>query len=84
MDLELAAVQAALAVELWDVEFLALLADLVRHLPGHESGRREDEVEFFDLFQFCLQGLECIHREAGGGDLEASTGLQRLPQVIAE
>jgi hypothetical protein len=70
LDLELAAVQAALAVELGDVEFLALLADLVGHLVGHEGGRGEDEVQFVDLFQLGLQRLEGVHREARSGDLQ--------------
>ena len=64
VDLELTAVQAALPVELGDVEFLALLADLVRHLFGHEGGRREDEAQLIDLLQLFLQGLEGIHRKA--------------------
>jgi hypothetical protein len=70
LDLELAAVQAALAVELGDVEFLALFANLVGDFAGREGGRGEDEAEFVDLLQLGLQGLEGVHREARSGDLQ--------------
>jgi hypothetical protein len=71
LNLELAAVQAAFAVELGDVEFLALFANLVGDLAGREGGRGEDEAEFVDLLQLGLQGLEGVHREARSGDSSA-------------
>lgn len=64
LDFKLAAVQAAFAVELGDVEFLAFFANLVGHLTGCEGGGGKDEAEFVDLLQLGLQGLEGVHREA--------------------
>ena len=49
LNLELAAVEAAFAVELGNVEFLALFANLVGDLAGRESWGGEDEAEFVDL-----------------------------------
>ncbi len=84
MDFELTAVQVAFTVELGDVKFLALFADLVRHIFGHESGRGEDEVELLDLFQLGLQRLKRIHRKARGRHLQARAGLQGSLEVIAQ
>jgi hypothetical protein len=55
LNLELTAVQAAFAVELGDVEFLALLANLVGDLVGGERRRGEDEAELVDFFQLGFQ-----------------------------
>lgn len=84
LDFELAAVQAALAVLLGDVEFLTLFANLVSDFAGGERGRREDEAEFFDLLQFGLQGLEGVHREARSGDLEPRSRLQRRFEIVTQ
>jgi hypothetical protein len=84
LNLELAAVQAAFAVELGDVEFLALFANLVGDLAGREGGRGEDEAEFVDLLHLGLQGLEGVHREARSGDLQPCLGLQRRLEVVTQ
>lgn len=84
LDFKLAAVEVALPVELGDVEFPALLADLVGDLVGNERRRGEDEVQLVDLLQLGFQGLKGVHREAGGRDFQARAGRQRLLEVVAQ
>jgi hypothetical protein len=84
LNLEFAAVQAAFAVELGDVEFLALFAHLVGDLAGREGGRDEDEAEFVDLLHLGLQCLEGVHREARSGDFQPCLGLQRRLEVVTQ
>ncbi len=67
-DLELGAVEARLALGLWDEELPALLAHLVGHLAGHEGRRGEDELQLADLLQFLAERLEGEDREGRGGD----------------
>lgn len=84
LDFKLAAVEAALAVELGDVELLALLANLVADLVGHKGGRGEDEVQLIDLLQLGFQRLEGVHRKARCGDLEPCPWPEGLLEVIAQ
>ncbi|WP_265288696.1 hypothetical protein [Verminephrobacter eiseniae] len=84
LNLEFAAVQTAFPIEFGNVEFLAFLANLVRDLVGDESGRGEDEAQFVDFFQLCLERFKCVHRKTGGGNLQAGAGLEGPLQVVAE
>ena len=84
LNLELAAVEAALAVELGYVELLAFLANFVGDLVGHKGGRGEDEVQLVELFQLGLQRLEGVHRKARGRDLQARAGPEGLLEIVAQ
>jgi hypothetical protein len=84
LDFKLAAVEAALPVELRDVEFLLLLANLVGDLVGNKGGRGEDEVQFVDLFQLGFQRLEGVHRKARGRDLQARAWPEGLLEIVAK
>ena len=74
LNLELAAVQAALTIQLRDVELFSLFADLVGNLVGNERWRGEDEVQLVEFFQLSFQRFECIHRKTRRCDTQAGTG----------
>src|SRR5690606_12394503 len=81
---KLAAVEAAFAVELGDVEFLALLANFVGDLVGHKGGRGKNEIQLVKILQLSFQRLEGVHREARGGNLESCPWPERLLEIIAQ
>lgn len=84
MDFKLAAVEAALPVELGNVEFLSLFASLVGDLVGNKGGRGEAEVQLVDLLQLGFQRLERVHRKARGRDLQARAWPEGLFEIVAK
>jgi hypothetical protein len=83
LNLELAAVQAALAVELGDVEFLALFANLVGDLAGREGGRGEDEVSS-SIFSSSAFSASKAYIEKHEAAIFSRARLQRRLEVVTQ
>lgn len=83
-DLELGAVEAALAFELGDEKLALFLRQFVSRLAMEESGSGEDELNGVHLFQLCLERFIGVDGETGSRDLELGTGSDGAFQIVAK
>jgi hypothetical protein len=83
-DFEFAAVEAALALHLGDVELAVFFPEFIGNVVRDEGGRGEDEFEGIDLLQFLFESLVGVDGEARGGDLELRAGGDGAFQIVAE